>query len=440
MYKDKEMLNRQDIDALMMGALYGELSPAESTSLEEYLSQHPQDRVVLENLKRTRQTLRESNVLDLQAEPPPALSALLLQEAARRAPARPRERSGGLFAKFVLLMRHPAMAAASLVLLVAVAGTLYLKNREDLDEASAIVAADSPAIAKIDPANTPAAAPLETPPRVPADSKYGYRADLEQAAYSGESTKNEREQVAGAKEPVPLNQADGKDQAEKAAKKKANDFVEVTTRPPVPKSVDMGRSEVEGDSSKNGVRLDSTASAVPAAPPARQAQADERQQPPTKPAPVQLQQRARDQTFSNTLEPVAASASDTGVQAQGPEGTAPADDGYADAPPVAGSTRRGVAPEAIAQPVSAQKGDDANAVPKSQHQALVSLVKTNRCRDAGKLAATIFARYPDYYAEFVADDRNVMACRPSIETERRKVSDKRRSKMLNQANTSETAK
>src|SRR5262245_49809729 len=161
MYKDTEMLDRQDIDALMMGALYGELSPTESTRLEEHLSAHPQDRMVLDGLSRARQALRESHVLAVQAEPPAAVSALLLQEAARRAPA-PREARVGFFAKLTAFMRHPAMAAVTVIVLVAaVGGTLYLKNRDGSAAEQEVVATGDPGAA---PAATPPAITPTTPP------------------------------------------------------------------------------------------------------------------------------------------------------------------------------------------------------------------------------------------------------------------------------------
>ncbi len=38
------MADRQDIDALMVGALYGELDDGERARLEAHLASHPQDR------------------------------------------------------------------------------------------------------------------------------------------------------------------------------------------------------------------------------------------------------------------------------------------------------------------------------------------------------------------------------------------------------------
>src|SRR5690242_3438533 len=98
------MVDRLDIDALLIGALYSELTPAEEARLSAHLESHPGDRVALDDLKSARLAVRESRILSVQLEPPQAISAMLLQEAARRAPkaARGREDSetSGWFYRF----------------------------------------------------------------------------------------------------------------------------------------------------------------------------------------------------------------------------------------------------------------------------------------------------------------------------------------------------
>src|SRR5215471_169891 len=80
------MVDRQDIDALLVSALYGELTPADEARLSQHLESHPTDRTVLDDLTRARAAVRDSRIFELQLEPPQAVSAILLQEAARRAP------------------------------------------------------------------------------------------------------------------------------------------------------------------------------------------------------------------------------------------------------------------------------------------------------------------------------------------------------------------
>jgi hypothetical protein len=148
------MPDRIDIDALLIGALYGELTPADEALLAAHLESHPVDRTALDDLARTRAAVRPSRLLAVQVEPPHAISALLLQEASRRAP-RPDPRSGetqGWFQRFVRsFMVHPAMAAAAmLVLVIGVAGTFYLRGTDQFAESSppALRAQDHATVAK----------------------------------------------------------------------------------------------------------------------------------------------------------------------------------------------------------------------------------------------------------------------------------------------------
>lgn len=122
------MSETQEIDALLISALYGELTPAEETALEAHLVSHPADKSALEALTTTRDAVRASRILQVQLDPPQSVSALLLQEAARRAP-KP-EKQEGWFARLARsFMMHPAMAAAAM--LVVVIGTVTLvQNRK----------------------------------------------------------------------------------------------------------------------------------------------------------------------------------------------------------------------------------------------------------------------------------------------------------------------
>nr|MDQ3370118.1 hypothetical protein [Myxococcota bacterium] len=121
------MVERADIDALLIGSLYGELSSADEARLQAHLASHPADRTALADLTDARQAVRESRILQVQLDPPQSVSALLMQEAARRAP---KPAADGWFQRFARsFMLHPAMAAAAtLVLVGGVAGTLYLRN------------------------------------------------------------------------------------------------------------------------------------------------------------------------------------------------------------------------------------------------------------------------------------------------------------------------
>src|SRR6185503_6051496 len=129
------MTDRMDIDALLIGALYGELTPADEARLTAHLESHPADRAALADVSRTREAVRESRILAVQLDPPQSVSALLLQEAARRAPRPQRESWFHRIAHS--FMAHPALAAAATcVVVVSVAGALYVRHGAKLAEDS----------------------------------------------------------------------------------------------------------------------------------------------------------------------------------------------------------------------------------------------------------------------------------------------------------------
>src|ERR1044071_1861598 len=140
------MADRTDIDALLIVALYGELTPADEARLTVHLESHPADRTALDDLTRTRAAVRNSRILAFQFEPPAAVSALLLQEASRRAPRMQDHEEASWFQRFVRsFAAHPAMAAAATVVLVlGVAGTLYLRGVHQCADTAAPVVATTP--------------------------------------------------------------------------------------------------------------------------------------------------------------------------------------------------------------------------------------------------------------------------------------------------------
>jgi anti-sigma factor RsiW len=150
------MGDRTDIDALLIGALYGELSAADRARLTAHLESHPADRTALADLTRTREAVRHSRILAIQHEPPQSVTALLIQEAARRIPNKT-EREAGWFQRLTrALLLHPAIAAAAmLVLVVSVAGTLHMMRGDQFAETGAAGAMDEPV-----PASTLAATPM----------------------------------------------------------------------------------------------------------------------------------------------------------------------------------------------------------------------------------------------------------------------------------------
>src|SRR4051812_22216662 len=104
------MVDRTDIDALLISALYGELTPADEARLTTHLESHPADRSALADLTQTRAAVRDSRLFAVQLEPPQAVSAMLLREAARRAPRVEREDGSWFLRLLRSLTAHPAMA------------------------------------------------------------------------------------------------------------------------------------------------------------------------------------------------------------------------------------------------------------------------------------------------------------------------------------------
>jgi hypothetical protein len=181
------MAERKDTDSLLMDWLY---EPAEEQErAEQEVSAHQGE---LDSFRRVREAFRELP----EEEPPPALTAILMHEAAKRAPARParaatveHDEERGFFAWlgriFGTMMAHPAATAAATLLIVAgVAGSLYVRGHT-ANEAQIDSAAPEPGlVAELDRAEAPAetatgesraaaaAEPTDEDLRLPYDNSY----------------------------------------------------------------------------------------------------------------------------------------------------------------------------------------------------------------------------------------------------------------------------
>ena len=252
-------MDRQDIDALLIGALYGELTPADEARLAAHLESHPADRGALDDLKTARSAVRESRIFDVQVDPPQAISALLLQEAHRRAPKRVvrADEKEGWFARFTrAFLAHPAMAAAAmLVLVVGVAGTLYLKKGDQLAEKEvatqhaldrAAPAAGSAAAVENEkaPEEAPSTPPDAPEPAAAADKGgEGYNvglAEKDATSRGGKQTDRKREEPAPPKAKVAE-----KPQQTQPQKKAAVRGIAVETKQPQPKELAKGDAEAQ---------------------------------------------------------------------------------------------------------------------------------------------------------------------------------------------------
>ena len=139
------MLECNQIDGLMMDWLYDELDPASAARVADHVEACDRCTAEAGAIRRTREAFQSLS----DAEPPAAVSAILLHEAARRAPAAAAEAharpaaadspssSGSLGQRLRAWLRplflHPAAAAVcTLVLVAGVAGTLYVRHGWDM--------------------------------------------------------------------------------------------------------------------------------------------------------------------------------------------------------------------------------------------------------------------------------------------------------------------
>jgi hypothetical protein len=386
------MVERQEIDALLVGALYGELTPAEEAQLTAHLESHPGDRTALDDLKSARSAIRakvqESRIFELQVDPPQAISALLVQEAARRAPRRSEERSEGWFARFVRsFVAHPAMAAAAtLVLVVGVAGTIYLKNGKDQFADQTVASRDQPPQAV---APTPQGATIAQQAPTPADERALDTGGATGAAVGGSDNTYS---VDLAKESTG---AKGRAASDKVQLQNVLSAEKQVAKPTVA-AIPLARPDTKPEPKHEAKKQDF----VPVAP-AKQA------------SPRELDDGdvATAQTPSNEPAANEGKAGFVGNRGAGPGaaggGAAPSRT-TPSAQPAAPPPPPAMAPSP--KTVKAAPEDALLAWAKDQHARVLSLVKANNCRDAAPLAIDIKNRAPDYFATNMANDRALSKC------------------------------
>lgn len=427
--------DRQDIDALLIGALYGELDGDERARLDAHLASHPQDRSALEDMRSTRAMLRDAEVATLlgAAEPSPAISARLLQEAARRAPAK--AAGGGFFAFLSTLFRplvvNPALsAAAALVLVGGAAGILYsrgaLESREPMADRG-------PAAGSAVQGGAPAAATARTETMPGAIDDYRVSLD-EQGQASGTAvagvpaagTESEGDAfaddgnvrgrlaprdrtISGADNLDAVKQQNGlafqQDGKEKLAKKSAPSTVKLgatgdaaaSTRPGYI-AVDPVGKDAPTVLSLDGERVDS----------------------------VGVAKGESKNVAADKSRAAGAGNAQGGVAAEGraPSGIAPSRAPPAAAKPAQVARDQGKAGGTY-NPVAAAALE---TWARDQHARMVKLVNQGKCTDAGAIGADIARKAPDYYQANVANDRQVRSCRSYVDRARRAKSDDAKTK------------
>ncbi len=404
------MVERQDIDALLISALYGELTPAEETRLAVHLDSHPGDRTALADLTHARTLVRESRLLQVQLEPPQSVSALLMKEATRCAP-KP-EVQEGWFARFVrTFAAHPAMAAAAMLVLILGVATLATRNKgAEFAESTApaqVVYAE-PTSAAMGSGSAVALANNDAFEAKPD----GFRVALDE----GDALKRD-EVVAKPTTPSGKDLKLAKEQLEEvgsAVKKKKPSGIELRA----PK----GRAAPKDfDEAKNELAFEETTNDTSPPPPAEPA--------PKPPAPS----RGEVATGSSSGAVVGGSAPGAPNNRRYQEPAA------APAQPTTTATTSRPEPrrDAPAKTVdrnatvrAAGPADDKAADPqlawaRDQHNALIAQVRAGECKKAATIATAISNRAPAYYQQNVETDRSVKACIAYINSERERDAEQR---------------
>lgn len=376
------MTDRQDIDALIVGAVYGELDDADRVRLDAHLSSHPEDRATLESLERTRAQVRRGLAELPAAEPPASLSATLLQAAARRAPARgahgkPGEigqpgQEDGVFARFLAWLRpvalNPAFAGAAILLLVA--GT-FLVTRDSRDAAEPTLEAEpartEPPAEATESAAAPAAATGGAPAPVMAEEEAANddvavpAADGDFAVGLDEGRAEGKADKGGAAPSTRRDRAKPSPAPKKKAPSKDVGYLEVA-----PQRDAVTIKEMDGEAYKQELGLAEDRSATRKASVAQDARATAGAAAPAAPPP----------------------------------------------------------PPRAAEPESKPMDPELEAWAKQQHRKLLDLVAAKKCGRAGEVGAELKYRAPEYYAANVANDRGIRQCKQYIENQAKKKAEK----------------
>ena len=430
------MVERQDIDALLISALYGELTPAEETRLAAHLESHPADRTALADLTRARDAVRESRLLQVQVEPPQAISALLLQEAARRAPAKHDAEGGWLARFFRSFMAHPAMAAAAMLVVVIGVATMVAKHKPDMLESA------EPVQSTLQERESAPGSKDVAPPAAPATATAGDTGNTERAAGEGQGSAY-RVGLADDLKAEPEMAKEAKADADKGAE--APKPV-VGARPP---------AKAAGPTQHDGYLELRKQDQAP----------KDFEEPAAKPTAKQKFSKAPDgdgaldETATMTTSLDGNAEQSRGVAPGGMAGGGAAATGApaaAQPPPPPPASRTTTAPttptrdakradraektavqQAPAQPPSAaatpapaedKPVDATTAWAQTQHRNLIAQVKAGNCQDAANLAVELSNRAPSYYQQNVANDRSVKQCLAYITAEREKQAEERAAK------------
>ena len=400
------MLECRDIDELMVDWLYQELDARRSSQVKEHVEGCARCAAEAGALDRTRAMFRDMDPV----EPPAAVSAILLHEAARRAPASGAARAaddpagGGLLDRIRAWLRpivlHPAAAAAASVVVIAgVAGALLLRGGSELTETrsrSAASEAPAPESAAGEGAASAVTAGETTPlaPQPPADPAAAATAEAERGVAAGLPERGFAAGLIDAEQQAELRRQveDSKDSAGDGLRERAA----AEKKAPRDGKLDTGRTAARADSKpadsskKKSKSLSVTSTRK------------------SEPAPAAAESTLRG--------PVANAIS-------GADELVDADDRYrGGALGSAAGPAGGAAPSGAPSTAGAPGGQPPMTAAELRRQQgkLAEAVAQKRCRDAAAIANDILDRNPDHYRKQVAGSREVKACDWYVSDERRR--------------------
>jgi hypothetical protein len=402
------MASTQHFDALLIGALYGELSLTQRAELDAHLLAHPADAATFDQLTTVRHAISTYVAQVSMVEPPHAISAILLQEATRKAPKRDLVRStqGGWFARLRNgFIAHPAWAAAATLVMVAGVGSALYVRGARVAEPTAAVQATATQV----PAAAAAIAKQESQDLATEQSKAkAYQAGLaDDSSDQSAPTIPTKSRSRAADGPMPI-QANKNDNAGKKMPSKIAADLKAADK------VDADGAFEAGEFTTTVSRDQTVQPAVNAVSGGGFAQAPSA-------APKQAPSK-KSGNFDDSTAPVRQSTAEDEKSKDKPLGKVEAAPAPMARPPAPTTTATTSNEESVEKsPTSPAPEDQSNVVrtwAQTEHDKLKKLVAAGKCIEASRIGASISARAPDYYQQNVATDRQVQACLADIRQKR----------------------
>jgi Putative zinc-finger len=438
------MLECRQMDELMMDWLYDELDPTSSARVAEHVGICPRCSAEVGALRRTREAFRDLSDL----EPPASVSAILLHEAARRAPAAAHHPSpdvaaaAGFGARLRSWFRFPALhpaatAVATLVLVAGVAGTIYVRRGSDMAApkryaVETTAATDSSSSSAASPGSTLEQAPTQPAdgllfkegragsPAEPSPGPAGVRAqvlddarqnELEEAqaasAFSADTGGLDAAR-GGSKSGLGNLRVEAKVEADQKQSRRSEGregFVD-----PESDRREKNRDKADRGDAPAGKPADSV-DVAPAETPLKQVQDDPSANAvtgagPAAPAPEPSLAAERSRLVDRKAAGATGRASNAAPPAAQPPASAPAPTAGADADDAEGAESGRYRPYRDRPLTKEEQG-----WLESQELKLGELARGKRCREAAAIANDILDRNPDYYTRRVKNSKEVEPCR-----------------------------